>query len=53
MLRKVGIGRRLIHGEPEFLAITKVFHNALQSGHYDLRIPEQELYLRVNEHTGE
>ena len=53
MLQAPGIQAdwRLIHGEPEFFAITKSFHNALQGGHYDLRKPEQELYLRVNERS--
>jgi trehalose synthase len=53
MLQALGIQAdwRLIHGEPEFFAITKSFHNALQGGHYDLRKPEQELYLRVNERS--
>ena len=44
---------RLIHGQPEFFTITKEFHNALQGGHYDLRDPEQETYLAVNEQSAE
>ena len=53
MLQAIGVQAdwRLIHGEPEFFAITKMFHNALQGGHYDLRKPEQDLYLRVNERS--
>ncbi len=53
MLQALGIQAdwRLIHGEPEFFAITKAFHNALQGGHYDLQKPEQERYLRVNERS--
>ena len=53
MLQALGVHAdwRLIHGEPEFFAITKAFHNALQGGHYDLLKPEQELYLRVNERS--
>ncbi len=53
MLQALGIQAdwRLIHGEPAFFAITKAFHNALQGGHYDLRKPEQDVYLRVNERS--
>ncbi len=53
MLQALGIHAdwRLIHGEPEFFALTKAFHNALQGGHYDLRKPEQDLYLQVNERS--
>lgn len=53
MLQALGVAAdwRLIHGEPEFFAITKAFHNALQGAHYDLGKPEQDLYLRVNERS--
>jgi trehalose synthase len=40
---------RLIHGHPGFFMVTKAFHNALQGGHYDLKEPEQKIYLEVNE----
>lgn len=42
---------RLIHAHPDFFAVTKAFHNALQGGHYDLRGPERSLYLDVNEQS--
>jgi len=42
---------RLIHGQPEFFTVTKAFHNALQGADYDLRRPEQDLYLQVNEES--
>ena len=42
MLQALGVAAdwRLIHGEPEFFAITKAFHNALQGAHYDLGKPD-------------
>lgn len=53
MLQALGIQAdwRLIHGEPEFFASTKAFHNALQGGHDELRKPEQELNLCVNKRS--
>jgi trehalose synthase len=42
---------RLIHGQPEFFAITKSFHNALQGGHYDLGEKEKQTYLDVNQES--
>ncbi len=53
MLQALGVQAdwRLIHGEPEFFAITKSFHNALQGGHYGLGKAEQDLYLKVNERS--
>src|ERR1700733_9944688 len=38
LLQGLGVSAewRLIHGQPEFFAVTKAFHNALQGGHYDL-----------------
>jgi trehalose synthase len=41
----------LIHGQPEFFAVTKSFHNALQGGHYRLQDEERALYLHVNEQS--
>ncbi len=40
---------RIIHAAPEFLGVTKAFHNALQGAEYDLKKPQQALYLAVNE----
>ena len=53
MLQALGVRAdwRLIHGEPEFFAITKAFHNALQGGHYGLGTAEQDVYLKVNERS--
>jgi trehalose synthase len=42
---------KLIHGQPDFFAITKAFHNALQGGHYDLREAAKRTYLAVNEES--
>jgi trehalose synthase len=42
---------RLIHGTPDFFTVTKAFHNALQGAEYDLKEPEQALYLAVNEQS--
>jgi trehalose synthase len=53
LLQGVGVSAqwRLIHGHPDFFTVTKAFHNALQGGHYDLRQPEQDVYLKVNEES--
>ncbi len=55
MLQALGVQAdwRLIHGEPEFFAITKAFHNALQGGHYGLGSTEQDAYLKVNERSAQ
>jgi trehalose synthase len=42
---------RLIHGTPDFFTVTKAFHNALQGAAYDLKEPQQALYLSVNEQS--
>ncbi len=53
LLQGLGVSAewRLIHGQPEFFTVTKAFHNALQSGHYDLGAAEQDIYLKVNEES--
>ncbi|MBS0177621.1 MAG: hypothetical protein JSR20_02530 [Nitrospira sp.] len=53
MLQALGVQAdwRLIHGEPDFFAITKAFHNALQGGRYGLGKAEQDRYLKVNERS--
>ena len=53
MLQALGVQAdwRLIHGEADFFAITKAFHNALQGGHYGLGKAAQDLYLKVNERS--
>jgi len=42
---------RLIHGTPDFFTVTKAFHNALQGAEYDLKEPQQTVYLSVNEQS--
>ncbi|NVL93180.1 MAG: glycosyl transferase family 1, partial [Desulfobacterales bacterium] len=42
---------RLIHGTPDFFTVTKAFHNALQGAEYELKEPQQALYLGVNEQS--
>jgi trehalose synthase len=53
LLQALGIAAdwRLIHGQPEFFAVTKAFHNALQGGHYRLQDEQRDLYLHVNEQS--
>jgi trehalose synthase len=53
LLQALGVSAdwRLIHGRPEFFAVTKTFHNALQGGHYRLQDEERTLYLHVNEQS--
>lgn len=53
MLQALGVQAdwRLIHGEPDFFAITKAFHNALPGGRYGLGKAEQDRYLKVNERS--
>jgi trehalose synthase len=53
LLQALGVSAdwRLIHGRPEFFAVTKTFHNALQGGHYRLQDEERALYLHVNEQS--
>jgi trehalose synthase len=41
----------VIHGQPEFFAVTKAFHNALQGGRYDLREAAKRTYLAVNQES--
>jgi trehalose synthase len=53
IIQSLGIAAdwRLIHGQPEFFAITKSFHNALQGGDYALGDKERQTYLDVNEQS--
>jgi trehalose synthase len=53
LLQALGVSAEwhLIHGRPEFFAVTKSFHNALQGGHYRLQEEERSLYLHVNEQS--
>jgi trehalose synthase len=53
LLQALGVNAdwRLIHGEPEFFAVTKSIHNALQGGHYRFQEAERALYLHVNEQS--
>ncbi len=53
LLQGLGISAewRLIHGDPEFFAVTKAFHNALQGSHYELPESARHLYLGVNEES--
>ncbi|HEX9756493.1 MAG TPA: glycosyltransferase [Nitrospiria bacterium] len=53
LLQALGISAdwRLIHARPEFFAVTKSFHNALQGSHYDFQDVERSLYLEVNEQS--
>ncbi len=53
LIQSVGIKAdwRLIHGQSEFFAVTKKFHNALQGGHYEIGEQERQTYLDVNEQS--
>jgi trehalose synthase len=53
VLQALGVSAewRLIHTHPGFFTVTKALHNALQGGHYDLKEPEQTVYLEVNEQS--
>ena len=51
LLNDVGVlcGWRILHGNPEFFAITKKFHNALQGDAVNLTPVKQRLYAEANE----
>ena len=40
---------RVLHGTPDFFAITKKFHNALQGGSLNLTDIKKQLYVQTNE----
>lgn len=44
----IDFGWRIIHGTPDFFAITKQFHNALQGGKIHLSERKKEMYLKTN-----
>ncbi len=50
LFNEIGIdfGWRIIHGTPDFFAITKQFHNALQGGKIHLSERKKEMYLKTN-----
>ena len=45
----INFGWRIIHGSPDFFAITKSLHNALQGAPVNLSRHEKEIYLNTNE----
>lgn len=45
----IDVGWRIMHGTPDFFAITKKFHNALQGGGINLTEIKKRLYIRANE----
>lgn len=45
----IDMGWRILHGTPDFFAITKKFHNALQGGPVNLTEIKKRLYIRANE----
>ena len=45
----IDVGWRILHGTPDFFAITKKFHNALQGGTINLTEIKKRLYIRANE----
>jgi trehalose synthase len=51
LMNDVGIdtGWRILHGTPDFFAITKKFHNALQGGSVNLTEIKKRLYIRASE----
>lgn len=51
LMNDIGIdtGWRILHGTPDFFAITKKFHNALQGGQINLTEIKKHLYIRANE----
>jgi trehalose synthase len=51
LMNDIGIdtGWRILHGTPDFFAITKKFHNALQGGPINLTEIKKSLYIRANE----
>ncbi len=51
LMNDIGIdtGWRILHGTPDFFAITKKFHNALQGSPINLTEIKKRLYIRANE----
>ena len=51
LMNDIGIdtGWRILHGTPDFFAITKKFHNALQGAPINLTEIKKRLYIRANE----
>jgi trehalose synthase len=45
----IDVGWRILFGTPDFFAITKKFHNALQGGSVNLTEIKKRLYIRANE----
>jgi trehalose synthase len=45
----IDVGWRILHGTPDFFAITKKFHNALQGAPINLTEIKKRLYVRANE----
>lgn len=52
LMNDVGIftGWRILHGSPDFFAITKKFHNALQGESINLTAMKKEIYEEQNEY---
>ena len=53
LLQALGLSAdwRIIHGSPDFFAVTKAFHNALQGARCELTEKDQAIYLQVNEQS--
>jgi trehalose synthase len=51
LMNDIGIDTdwRVLHGPPDFFALTKKFHNALQGGSIDIDEATEELYVQTNE----
>jgi len=51
LMNELGIyaGWRILHGNPDFFAITKKFHNAIQGSSIHLSEIKKKLYLRANQ----
>lgn len=51
LMNELGIyaGWRILHGNPDFFAITKKFHNAIQGGSIHLSEIKKKLYLKANQ----
>jgi trehalose synthase len=51
LMNDIGIdaGWRILHGNPDFFAITKKFHNALQGDAINLTATKRRLFLEANE----
>lgn len=51
LMNDIGIdaGWRILHGNPDFFAITKKFHNALQGDTINLTATKRRLFLEANE----